>query len=182
MADELQDPAWKADLLGELGEMCRETYEVSNARTWYTGALALFRELGDLSREQWTVHRLAQVEQLDGSPEALAAAESGYREALSLAVEISDPLAGAAARAALGLLLWELRREREGAEELLRALTTYSEHGDAAARDALLRDLEERRSRSGPVRFRTHFRAALSALAGEFSAGQADELRRLTLE
>lgn len=149
-AERLEDREWKAELLAEIGRMYQGAFDLLEARRWYDQALALFRELGRDRDTGLTLLRRAQIEQLSGNTPG---AEIVFREALDILSRSGDLRDQGVVRAALGQLLWEMKREPEGAAELVRALTLLREAGAEEAVPEAER-IRAWRSRLGPFRYR----------------------------
>ena len=150
MVDAAGDRAWKAELLAELGQMYQETYDLPSARHWYGSALNLFRELGDAGQTIAILLKLAQVEQLAGEMDT---AEPQYREALTWAVSAGDRRGEGLARAGLGQLLWEVKRDTDGASEMVAGFALLRSC-DAPEADRVLVGIRGWSRRVGPVRYR----------------------------
>jgi tetratricopeptide (TPR) repeat protein len=150
IAEELGDVAWQAQITAELGEMYQGSCDLLDSRRWHEEALRLFRELGDAPREAVTLVRMAQVEQLLGE---MVRAEALFREALARWTELGDQREAGRVRGQLGSLLWELRQESAGAEELIAGLQALREV-DAEEAAALVAQIRAWSERSGRLRYR----------------------------
>ncbi|MFN3647939.1 MAG: hypothetical protein ACK47B_00050 [Armatimonadota bacterium] len=152
----LDEAAWRAEIAFEIAAMNQECGDSGEARRWYAEARRQFRELGDRSRAAAVVFRQAQVEQGRGD---MPAAEALFREAEAACAELDDLAGAARARAALGLLLWELGREEEAVALALASLAELRRLDPAAARPVreAVRAWSER---IGRVRYRRLLQAA----------------------
>jgi tetratricopeptide (TPR) repeat protein len=156
MVEAAGDRPWKAELLAELGQMYQENYDIPSARRWYGDAVALYQELGDAAQAASILLKLAQVEQLSGNMEA---AEQGYREALALTASEGDTRGEGIARAGLGQLLWEVKRDTEGASELVAGIALLRACAAPEA-EGVLESVRAWKRRIGPVRYRQLIQSA----------------------
>lgn len=149
-AESSGDLPWQAELLFEIGQMYQDAFELLEARRWYGRALSLFRELGQERDAGLTLLRQAQTEQLSGST---TDAESLFREALASLSGAGDPRDQGLVRAGLGHLLWEMKREPEGAEELVAGMILLRDAG-APETPQVVERIRGWRGRLGPFRYR----------------------------
>lgn len=159
IARELDDRVWQAQIAAELGEMYRSMCELMDARRWHEEALALYRELGDAPRAAASLLHLGEVEHLAGE---MVKAEALFRQALQQQVALADRTREGVARARLGRLLWDLKREAEGMAEMIRGwmLLRESEVEEAAALATRIRAL---RDRVGRIRYKRAVEGAVES-------------------
>jgi tetratricopeptide (TPR) repeat protein len=126
-ARELGLHAEEAAMHDSLGRLCRMTMRLDEAVTHHVGAVATYRELGDLANVVKGLNGLGWVHLFR---HRLRDARTAFAEALTVAQELDDPRWRATLLYSSGYACAQLRNLEEADAQLTRSLTIFRDLGD----------------------------------------------------